>query len=381
MPIDQEKVCLKMLKSLDLKQIHKEYGRLVTTKFIRKGDIIFREKAMAVVSFDCCNICLNPGLIQCPKCAQPYCSPKCQKQDFDAHKITCGMNNPELDMLARTLIAMETAPKSRLELLDEMVSLRELISEQEVGELVSLVELITGKRSFKVSKSEMMKLLSKFRFNNFRILDEEMFDIAQGLFPLASKINHSCAPNCLSLFNKDEVIIKAVMDIHSSTELTISYIDPLTKYQTRQDSLKNGYRFECCCDYCTLQLPIQLVAKLDTVLDLNNGKMRKGVEIVISRIFEQYQSSNYSIQQCLTEIDDTLLSVNLYSAVTRLMYKEMEVGNTLLARECAKFALFFLLCYYPQYHPLIGIQAKLLIELQKETTPLLAHLATWANLQ
>lgn len=42
--------------------------------------------------------------------------------------------------------------------------------------------------------------LSMFQCNNFAITDERMVTIGAGVYPIGSLINHSCQPNCISVF-------------------------------------------------------------------------------------------------------------------------------------------------------------------------------------
>ena len=43
---------------------------------------------------------------------------------------------------------------------------------------------------------EMLRMLSRFRNNNFAISDELLLPLGAGCFPLGAMINHSCDPNC-----------------------------------------------------------------------------------------------------------------------------------------------------------------------------------------
>ena len=74
-----------------------------------------------------------------------------------------------------------------------------------------------------------------------------------GIFLQASRINHSCLPNCQHTWNasRGEETIHAVRNIAKGEEITISYSDTGPSKE-RQTQLKKGFAFECICDLCSL---------------------------------------------------------------------------------------------------------------------------------
>lgn len=86
--------------------------------------------------------------------------------------------------------------------------------------------------------------------NNFVILDEQLFGIAEGCFPLGSLLNHSCDPNCLILYSGKMQVVRACRDVSVGQELTQSYLDPLLPKSERQKRLQAKYRFDCICNRC-----------------------------------------------------------------------------------------------------------------------------------
>jgi hypothetical protein len=72
------------------------------------------------------------------------------------------------------------------------------------------------------------------------------------LEPFASMINHSCNPNSWWTFNGRELQMRAVRDIPTGEELTISYITISGSYHIRQESLLTGWGFECVCTLCEM---------------------------------------------------------------------------------------------------------------------------------
>ncbi|KAI5359844.1 putative SET domain, tetratricopeptide-like helical domain superfamily [Septoria linicola] len=74
-----------------------------------------------------------------------------------------------------------------------------------------------------------------------------------GIFPLVSRINHSCLPNAQHAWSEKlkSMLVHAVRDIKNGEELTLSYLNagPST---TRQHILKENFRFQCTCELCSL---------------------------------------------------------------------------------------------------------------------------------
>jgi len=79
------------------------------------------------------------------------------------------------------------------------------------------------------------------------------FPSARGaaVFPLASGLNHSCAPNCEVAFVEDNaVFVVATRDVALGEELTISYVDASGADDERREELRETYGFECACARC-----------------------------------------------------------------------------------------------------------------------------------
>jgi hypothetical protein len=80
-----------------------------------------------------------------------------------------------------------------------------------------------------------------------------VFPPARGaaVFPLASGLNHSCAPNCEVAFAEDNaVFVVATRDVALGEELTISYVDASGADDERREELRETYGFECACARC-----------------------------------------------------------------------------------------------------------------------------------
>lgn len=75
---------------------------------------------------------------------------------------------------------------------------------------------------------------------------------AAALFRDASRINHSCQPNCVQFFNPSSgrVSIVALRPIHFGEEITIAYCPPICPREEKTRMLK----FSCGCSFCSGEL-------------------------------------------------------------------------------------------------------------------------------
>ena len=80
-----------------------------------------------------------------------------------------------------------------------------------------------------------------------------VFPPARGaaVFPLASGVNHSCAPNCEVAFAEDNaVFVVTTRAVALGEGLTISYVDASGTDDERREELQETYGFECRCARC-----------------------------------------------------------------------------------------------------------------------------------
>jgi SET domain/MYND finger len=105
----------------------------------------------------------------------------------------------------------------------------------------------------------MARLLGRINCNSFGVVS--LNGVADGtLFdPAAAVFNHSCSPNCITVF-EDRVTprgaafkamsIRTVREVKPGEELTIAYIDVVDGTAIRKEQLKSKYFFECTCVRC-----------------------------------------------------------------------------------------------------------------------------------
>lgn len=73
-----------------------------------------------------------------------------------------------------------------------------------------------------------------------------------GIWLIPSYFNHSCVPNCRRIFTGDYCIIFALRDIKENEELTYSYLVD-HDFEERSQALCHRWSFKCTCDWCEFE--------------------------------------------------------------------------------------------------------------------------------
>eukprot|EP00271_Cylindrocystis_brebissonii_P004270 TRINITY_DN15910_c0_g1_i1.p1 TRINITY_DN15910_c0_g1~~TRINITY_DN15910_c0_g1_i1.p1 ORF type:complete len:702 (-),score=142.92 TRINITY_DN15910_c0_g1_i1:735-2768(-) len=75
-------------------------------------------------------------------------------------------------------------------------------------------------------------------------------DVALGIFPFVSLINHSCRPNCVFVADGRVMYVRVTQDVPMGTELCVSYINLYDPRAVRRQGLMATKHFFCRCDRC-----------------------------------------------------------------------------------------------------------------------------------
>ncbi|NXY02855.1 SMYD3 methyltransferase, partial [Pteruthius melanotis] len=170
--------------------------------------------------------------------------------------------------------------------------------------------------------------------NCFTISNGEMQDVGVGLYPSMSLLNHSCDPNCVIVFEGYQLLLHSVREIQIGEELTISYVESLMPTRERQKQLVRQYCFECDCLLCQNQ-------EKDAEKLAGEDHAWKEVKDAVNEV--RYPKSKEGI-----------LSVTGYS-LSFSCEKSPLVCSSSLEINFLTFT-FFLLLYYPGFHPLRAVQ-------------------------
>jgi len=165
-------------------------------------------------------------------------------------------------------------------------------------------------------------------------LDENDEDF-QALFPTFSKINHSCAPNCVFTIDEDRNMkIVAITRIKKGEEISINYIHSsredgfcLLKIDRHRFFKKSNWDFTCSCNICNLggqelarnealkKTLIGLVEKQDgsgIVFDVDNARKKLTLEVEIVNIMKKLGLETSK------DLPTSLLRCYLYSKVLQI---------------------------------------------------------------
>ncbi|KAL1918701.1 uncharacterized protein VTP21DRAFT_2723 [Calcarisporiella thermophila] len=259
-------------KELEIVNIEKRGRGIVTRKRLTRGDVVLRELPYAAVVDDenltrNCSRCFQSAskMYRCSSCkVLHYCSKKCQLEEWSAfHKEECanwvrlGRHVPTaIRTICRVLIRRNKSPATfeEVENLENLKS-KFLSSKLELFGQMSLVVSKVLPPSLLLSPSSMIDLFCRFTCNSFSVVDDECVGIGVGVYPLAAMVNHSCWPNCIAMFEEDQMVIRCLRDIEEGEELTISYVDIALPTEERRRELLERYFFICNCDLCQKRKP------------------------------------------------------------------------------------------------------------------------------
>lgn len=268
--------------------------------------------------------------------------------------------------------------------------------------------------------SDIAKLYTQFKCNNFGILDDLLKCYAAGVFPAAALLNHSCDPNCVLQFNENNSLrIIAVKEIAIDEEITHSYTDLSLPTEGRRNKLRSVYGFECQCCRCASGTNISPASRAsllslleEAVTDplrirdiLSNNKITntevehlitatystdKIHEVVItevaklidqskrvSLIDENNKDATQLLERALQLLQGVFRPLNfeIYKVKALIFHLYLLEGAYYDAISTCKYLCSFLLICFSQigYHPLLGLQLFTLSDLCK----LVSHDYDW----
>lgn len=132
-----------------------------------------------------------------------------------------------------------------------------VLTEDLKGEVFSLAATAQPAAGSPLDVKLVQSLVRTFVTNAFETEANTILGVAGAprgldhLFLAASRLNHSCKPNC-GRHVGDEIRIFAARDIEKGEELSFSYIGFWHDSAFRQQHLQMHYGFSCMCEVCSL---------------------------------------------------------------------------------------------------------------------------------
>ncbi|XP_066294493.1 histone-lysine N-methyltransferase SMYD3-like [Branchiostoma lanceolatum] len=408
-----------------------EKGRgLCATKVFKPGNLVRAAEPYAYVLCNSergkrCDFCFarKDDMSRCSGCKfARYCDGKCQKAAWTEHKSECKSIKtvkPEtptdsIRLIARIINKTKTdGPGVPGNSIDELQSnLREMPEnvKEMFAQLAVILRMYVG-RDVMDDAREIFELFGRMTCNTFSICDSEMQYIGIGIYPKMSLFNHSCAPNCVAVFNGLRMEVRAIQTIQPGEELLISYVEMLALSKVRKQQLLQQYYFTCRCPSCQDQ------TKDGMMMAVKCGNINcKKVIIQVDGAYETCKECGHDNEKdpaFFKEVNKvTQFSEEMLEAVTsadqrqepkeglrlaeRLLERQQKVlhNNHLFVLKCLDKALDqavvlrkwnrALRCalqtiepykvHFPAYHPSLGIQymriGKLLLYLEKRLAAL-----------
>ena len=149
--------------------------------------------------------------------------------------------------VARVLVS-----KDFLKQIDKAISLLD-----EKKDLIQLKEILLPFNQVEQSNFDYFFVAIAARVNNNAhslgdLVGDRNEDVAFGIFPTVSMINHSCRPNCVySGTWKGKMIVRNIVPIKCQEELTVRYCDILQSREMRRADLLAQKNFTCECVLCS----------------------------------------------------------------------------------------------------------------------------------
>ncbi len=86
--------------------------------------------------------------------------------------------------------------------------------------------------------------------NSFNIMNNDYNAVGIGLYLAASVLDHSCWPNATVVFKGKTLIVNAIENVKSFSDVRISYTNLLESTEARRKNLMEQYYFHCECEKC-----------------------------------------------------------------------------------------------------------------------------------
>lgn len=217
-----------------------------------------------------------------------------------------------------------------------------------------------------VSLEELAAALSKFRTNNFGVLDDLFSLVGHGVYPGAALLQHSCTPSCLLVYKGTTLHAIALDSLVAGDELTHSYVDLCQPVRMRQNVLQESHNFICTCARCCEQLlvhslepPWQTTEQEQTLVTALCAAAADplAVRVLLETLPEHTSRPHALVELLLCEAKGPFAYAG-YAAVCRAFEAALEAQRLdESAKLCRRIVSFLALTLgHLPFHPLLGLQ-------------------------
>ncbi|XP_065564398.1 SET and MYND domain-containing protein 4-like isoform X1 [Artemia franciscana] len=284
-------------------QVSEKAGRyLIAKEDIPVGEIILVEEPFVLVQIRSlyritCHYCssLIERAVPCDLCAKiAFCSENC-KNSATFHSYECQL----LDLLFdsglgkdafiglrlmtryspdRVMNALKDGVYSAIleaeyhpEFKERTEEARIVITSKFLTDVLKKVNFLKDNDEIHVAPL-IMQFLRSIRFNKLTVdkflshdPEEEMYDVAVGMYNTFNLINHSCDPNVFNYFLRNNVILVAKRPIKAGDEVAFCYGPryPAVPKDERRKELQRDFQFFCECAVCTKDPDVKIVQNLN----------------------------------------------------------------------------------------------------------------------
>ncbi|CAJ0760571.1 22573_t:CDS:10 [Entrophospora sp. SA101] len=324
-----------------------------------------------------CSNCFSKSekILRCASCNMNcYCSKECQRKDWIFHQQECKtvkkvQRKPPtiIRLISRILMRRKNEPDTSKEV-NNLLSNRELFKQEKIedfGEMSILVKQYITRDAI-ISAKDLIELFY-----------DELVTIGVGIYMNTALLNHSCASNCIVVFENSKLLVKCIKEIKKNQEITINYSDTLQPNIERRKDLRERYFFLCKCELCEYyksknNVDPRNALKCSTPNCTNPIEPPESLEMEIEEFSFNCSKCGVLIKYDVAQIEKSLnylnQSYNIQSKILHLgNFNLIQTIKSLIQTNCAlknwklalKYNMILLNSYkilLPDTHPLIGLQ-------------------------
>lgn len=184
---------------------------------------------------------------------------------------------------------------------------------------------------------EKFALLVNTNAHGMGLQDTHNADVALGMFPFVSMLNHSCWPNCCFASEGRVMTVRATQDISKDSELCLSYINLYEPRAVRKQILADTKHFDCSCIRCSEPLKSSIDRFLEAAMCPARGcggVLVKSVSLAGRFEKEDQSASSWTCDVCsrvASPVSSTLFDGKNVTGVEKPWKLEVEAENRLAA--------------------------------------------------